>query len=109
MIKSVAISAASMGNNTLVAAVTGKIIRVLSFVLVGGGTVTAKFQSAASGTDLTGAMSLVAASVVTSPPPVFTSAGLQGQFECNVSELLNLNLSSGVQVSGYLTYQLITA
>ncbi len=109
MINSVKISAATMGDNTLVAAVTGKIIRVLSYNIVSAGSLTAKFQSAASGTDLTGAMSMVVGVPNTSPPPVFTSAGLQGQFECVVGELLNLNLSAGTQVSGYLTYQLITA
>lgn len=92
------ISASSNGDNTLIAAVTGKKIRVLSYVLVSNGTVNAKFQSGASGTDLTGLLYEVANSGV--------SAGYNpvGHFETAVSTLLNLNLSAGTAVGGHITY-----
>ena len=93
-----AISAAATPNNTVVAAVAGKKIRVLGFMLVGAGAVVAKFQSGAGGTDLTGAMTLAAGTSIGVPP---FSTGL---FETAVATLLNLNLSGAIQVSGFLVY-----
>lgn len=96
--KFAAIAASSSGNNTLVAAVASKKIRVLSFTLVGSGTVNAKFQSGAGGTDLTGLFYMTAysgASVTYSPV---------GHFETASNTLLNLNLSAATAVGGHLTY-----
>lgn len=95
------IDCAGNGNNTLVAAVAGKKIRVRSYVLMAGGTVNAKFQSGASGNDLTGAFPLTAQAGISAP-----EAG-DGQFETDVGSLLNLNLSGAVQVSGHLRYSLL--
>lgn len=95
--KFAAISASSSGNNTIVAAVPGKKIRVLSYVLVGTTAVTAKFQSGAGGTDLTGAMPIGANGVVSAGPD-------EGHFETAAGALLNLNLGSAVAVSGHVTY-----
>lgn len=97
----VAISASSNGNNTLVAADATKKIRVLAYTLVVTTAVTAKFQSAAGGTDLTGAMPFAANGGVSVPfNPV-------GHFETAANALLNLSLGSGVQVSGHLVYVLV--
>lgn len=97
LVKRAVISGAST-NNTVVAAVTGKRIRVLCFALICASTVNVKFQSATS-TDLTGAMPFGANGGIAPP---FNPCG---HFETNVGELLNLNLSSGVQVSGWIDYQ----
>lgn len=89
------------GDNTLVAAVPGKIIRVYNVVLVSSGNVIVRFESNAAGTALTGQMNLSA------------SAGFApgwcavGQFETLEGELLNLELSGAVSVDGWLTYALI--
>ena len=96
--KFAAISASSNGNNTLVAAVTGKKIRVLSYALTSSGTVNAKFQSGASGTDLTGLLYEIANSgIAVAYCPV-------GLFETAAGSLLNLNLTAGTAVGGHLTY-----
>lgn len=92
------VDCASNGDNTLVAAVAGKRIRVLAGVLVAAGTVVAAFQSGASGTALTGAMSLVASSGFTVP---FCPLG---NFQTAAGVLLNLSLDGSVQVSGWLVY-----
>jgi hypothetical protein len=92
------IDAATSGDNTLVAAVTAKKIRVVSLFLVSAGTVTARFESGASGTALTGQMNLVANSGFSLPfNPV-------GWFETGSNTLLNLELSGAVSVDGCLTY-----
>lgn len=92
------IDAASSGNNTLLAAVTDKKIRVLSLLLVAAGTVAARFESAADGTALSGQMNLVANSGFTLPfNPV-------GWFETGSNALLNLELGGAVSVDGCLTY-----
>lgn len=92
------ISASSSGNNTIVAAVTSKKIRVLGYVLVANGAVNVKFQSAAGGTDKTGLLYLAANGGVASN---FSPVGL---FETVAGELLNLNLSGAVAVGGHLVY-----
>ncbi|MCH8236448.1 MAG: hypothetical protein IIC29_10040 [Chloroflexi bacterium] len=75
--------------------------RVIGIHMVAAGAVVARFESAAGGTALTGAMSMI-----TGVP--FTAYNPLGLFEQDViNELLNLELSGAVQVSGWLTYQLI--
>lgn len=96
--KFAAIAASSSGNNTIVAAVTSKKIRVLGLKLIANGTVNAKWQSGASGTDLTGLSYLVVNSGEVLPfSPV-------GWFESASGVLLNLNLSGAVAVGGHLIY-----
>lgn len=92
------VSASTSGNNTLVAAVTSKKIRVLSGVFMSAGTVNATFQSGAGGTGLTGAMPLIANIGFTLPySPV-------GHFESASGVLLNLSLSAAIAVTGVITY-----
>ena len=95
------ISAAGSGNNTVVAAVAAKRIRVIGLCMVAAAAVVARFESDADGTALTGAMSMI----VGVPIEAYNPAGL---FETDVAnELLNLELGGAVQVSGFLTYLLI--
>ncbi len=95
------ISAATNPNNTIVAATAAKRIRVIGIHMVAAGAVVARFESAAGGTALTGVMSMI-----TGVP--FTAYNPLGLFEQDVvNELLNLELGGAVQVSGWLTYQLI--
>ncbi len=95
------ISGATSGNNTVLAAVTGKRIRVIGLCMVAAATVTARFESAADGTALTGVMTMITGVPITAYDPL-------GLFEQDVvSELLNLELGGAVQVSGFLTYLLI--
>ena len=97
-IKYAKIDAASSGDNTLVTAVTGKKIRVVSLVLVSAGTVNVRFESGASGTALTGQMNLIAN----------TGFALNfnpgGWFETAAAALLNLELSDAISVDGSLSY-----
>ena len=97
-VKRAIIDVASSGDNTLVAAVGGKKIRVLSLVLVSAGTVTVRFESGAGGTALTGQMSLVANSGFS------LSHNPHGWFETADNTLLNIELSGAVSVDGCLTY-----
>ena len=95
------VSAATMGNNTLVAAVTGKKIRVLAVVLVAsGGANTVRFESDADGTALTGQMDIA------DNGQLVLSYNGEGWFESDVvSELLNLELSAATAVEGCLVFQ----
>lgn len=97
--KFAAIAASSSGNNTIVAAVTSKKIRVLAYNLIGNGAVNAKFQTGAGGTDLTGLKYIAAAGGGICAPfnPV-------GWFETASGALLNLSLSGAVAVGGELVY-----
>lgn len=92
------IDAATSGDNTLISAVASKKIRVLAVFLIAAGTVTARFESGAGGTALTGQMNLIANTGFVLPfSPV-------GWFETAVNTLLNLELSGAVSVDGSLVY-----
>lgn len=92
------IDAATSGDNTIVAAVTSKKIRVLSLFLVAAGTVNVRFESGAGGTALSGQMNLIANTGFVLP---YNPAGW---FETAVNTLLNIELSGAVSVDGSLTY-----
>ena len=98
VVKRAVIDHAGSGDNTLVASVTGKRIRVYDIVLISAGTVTVRFESGAGGTALTGALTLVAN---TGFAPGFTP---YGHFETAAGALLNLELSDAVSVDGWLVY-----
>lgn len=96
--KYAAINVGSSGDNTLVAAVTAKKIRILQVILVAAGDVNVRFESGAAGTALTGIMALT------------TNSGFEasfcpvGHFETASNTLLNLELSAAVEVDGWLVY-----
>lgn len=97
-----AIAAATAGDNTLVAAVAGKRIRVHSLVLVAsGGANTAALESDAGGTALTGDMDIVDNGQLILPH------NPAGWCQTVAGELLNLELSAATAVAGMLTYSLI--
>lgn len=96
----VLINAAS-GDTTLVDAVAGHRIRVLSFVLVPTGNQTVQFQSSTT-TNLTGVMTLLAGT------PLVEGLQREGLFETVAGELLNLETSASTAM-GHLTYCLIPA
>lgn len=93
----VVISAASSGNNAIVAALASKRIKVISYAFVASGSVSAKWRSA--NTDLSGAMPFAANGGV-----ALSSTPQAPLFQCAVNEALNLNLSSAVGVYGHLSY-----
>lgn len=97
-VKYAVVDHAGSGDNTLVAAVTGKKIRVLSLFLVAAGAVTVRFESGAGGTALTGQMSMAANGVLQLP---FND---RGWFETAAAALLNLELGGAVSVDGVISY-----
>lgn len=98
-IKRAVVAATAAGDNTLVAAVAGKQIRVLGLVLVAsGGANTVRLESAAGGTALTGLMDLAADGQLILP----FSVG--GWCETVAGQLLNLELSAATAVGGVLAY-----
>jgi hypothetical protein len=85
----------------LIAAVTGKKIRVLSYLLQPISTVTVTLRnSVTTATLITGAMTYT-----TGANPIQAEFSPVGHFETIVSEGLSLLLGSGVQVSGHIAYQ----
>ena len=97
-LKTAAISVSSSGDNTVVAAVASKRIKVTSFSIQATGTVNCKWKDGAA-TNLTGAYNFQAreglSEAANSPYYLFaTTAG----------NALVLNLSAGVSVVGRVTY-----
>lgn len=97
-VKYAKIDAAASGDNTVVAAVASKKIRVLSLFYLAAGTVTVRFESGASGTALTGQMEHTAQTGVVLPPAE------DGWFETASGQLLNLELSGAISVDGGISY-----
>lgn len=100
-VKHAVIDNATSGDNTIVAAVTGKKIRVLNIVLVSAGSMTVRFESGAGGTALTGQMTVAAGSGFA---PGFDPTG---HFETAASALLNLELSAATSADGWINYILV--
>ena len=90
------IDVASAGDNTIVAAVTGKKIRVLQYALVVAAETTVIWKSGT--TAITGDMTFAANGGISTP---FSPIGL---FETAAGEALVLNLSASNPVSGHLVY-----
>lgn len=95
-----AISAASSGNNEIVAAVAGKKIVVLNYNYLTDGAVTVTWKSAS--TAISGAQAWTAAA----QGETITSANGDGLMETVAGEALNLTLGGAVGVRGRLTYTL---
>ena len=94
------IDVSDLGDNTIVAAVAGKKIRVLSvFLSAIGGLNVVRFESGASGTALTGPMALT-----DTVSHIFGLNGF-GWFETDAGQLLNMELTLALQVGGCLVYE----
>ena len=98
-VKFAVVNASSSGNNTVIAAATGKKFRVLSYVIVTTTAVTAQWASGTSPTALSGAMALGATGGVSAN---FNPAG---HVETAEGEALVLVLGGAIQASGHVTYQ----
>lgn len=102
-VKYAAIGAASSGDNTLVAAVSGKKIRVLSICLIAASGVNLYFTSGAAGTVIFGgstnkiALAANGGFVLPEAP--------DGWMETVVGSALIMNLSGAIAVAGGLLYQ----
>lgn len=92
---------ATSGDNTLIAAVASRRIRVVALFMIAAGTVNVRFEDGAAGTALTGQMNLVVNSGFSLP---YNPAGW---FETSVNTLLNLELSAAISVDGSITYILV--
>jgi hypothetical protein len=95
------IEAASNGNNTIVAAVGGKRIRVLCMDMMASAAVNGKFTDGAGGADLTGlAYMNIGGGLVRPYTP-------HGWFQTSAGNALVLNLSAATAVGGCITYLLV--
>jgi hypothetical protein len=101
-----AIAAASSGDNTIVAAVTGKKIRVQRYEISASGAVNAKWRSGT--TDVTGLLYLAAAGSTADADAADAQAGDDFLFETVAGQALVLNLSAAVAVGGFVDYSLET-
>jgi hypothetical protein len=94
-----AVNAANTGDNTLIAAVAGKRIRVVSYALVASAAMTVIIRDLTANTERA-RFPLAANSGVSYP-------GVTAAFETAVGEGLELNTSAAGFVGGHITYQLV--
>ncbi len=114
LVKHAAISAASSGNNDLLAASTGHVIRVFAIALFGSGTAVSVYlnDSAGSPVALLGDSSnkiLLDKTGASGPAGFVLPFNEGGWFDCTVSTKLQLNLSAAQAVVGTVTYMYIKA
>lgn len=100
-VKTVKVDTAAAGYTKLVTGLANRRVRVTSFALVAGGTVTAKFQEddGTTKTDLTGAMPMVANTQL-----ALAGGGDVPLLQAEDGQDLGLTLSAAVQVSGFVSY-----
>ena|SRR2546425_13379977 len=93
---------ASSGDNAVVAAVSGRKIRVITWTVnnQAGTANSVKFRSAAN--DKTSLKALAANATV-----AFAGSVWGPSFECNIGEALNINLSAATAIGCDVAYQLI--
>ncbi len=94
-------TATSGAGNTIVAAVAGKQIRVVGYVLNALTAVTAQWYTGVSAA-LSGPIALGATGTVACP-----NDHVEGHFETVAGEALKITLGGAVQVSGHVVYKLI--
>jgi hypothetical protein len=101
---SVPINATAAGANTLVAAVPGRRIRVLGFLLDASGGVTVTWQDITPA-NLSGPLTMVSQEPVTVAPIAPAVGGSELYWMITgMSQSLVLNLSAAVAVGGVLVY-----
>lgn len=98
-LKFATIATSSSGATAIVAAVTGKQIKVVGVWLCANGTVNVKWQSAS--TDITGLVYLFQGNGYVLPTG---SPGAAHWFETASGEALNINLSAAIAVGGSIVY-----
>ena len=98
-VKGVIINASTNGDNTIVSAVAGKKIRVVSLFFICAGTTTVRFESGAGGNALTGVMAFTAQTGMVLPH------NEDGWFnDTATGDFLNMELNAAVSVQGALRY-----
>lgn len=100
LLTNAAVSVSSSGDNALVAAIGGQTIRIYRIVLVCEAPVAAKFVDGMAGTDLTGAMPMLAHGSI-----VLESATQEPLFRCSSGNAFVLNLDGAVAVTGFVQYR----
>ncbi len=100
-IKSADINDGSSGDNTIIAAVSGKRIAVLGILLVAVGTVNMEWWDGAAGTKITGDVNAQAREGYVLPVGSPTSFWWIG----TTNTALVLNLSAAIAVDGLVTYR----
>lgn len=98
-IKRATVAANSIGDNTLIAAVTGKKIRVVAAALTVSTAGTVTFESSTGGPSLTGAIHLAVGM------PFVLPYNANGWFETAEGALLNAILSATSGLAGVVHYQ----
>ena len=97
------ITASASGNTVIIAAVPGKKMRILDYLITTNGAVNVTWKSS-GGSSISGILYLGANAVATAVGGYQLAGGLFGLFETLPDEGLTINLSGSVAVGGHITY-----
>jgi len=99
------ISLSTLGDTTVVPAISGYRVRVLGYVISAAGAVSVQFKSGS--TAISGPMSMVAGSNITTHPSASTEQSEMGVVQTNPDEAFVINLSAAVVVGGHVNYKYV--
>lgn len=102
-VKYAVINASASGDNTVIAAVPGKILRLLGYSASAAGAVTATWKSGS--TAISGPMTLSTGSIEFGVFGGGTYMAEYGIMQTAIGQALILNLGGAVQVGGHLVYR----
>lgn len=100
------ISASASGDNTIVAAVSGKRIRVQNYTIIAAGDVSVTWKSGS--TEISGAMPFASNGGAAPGAGGPNATGPDGVLETAGGEALVMNLSGAVLVAGHLRYEVLS-
>ena len=100
------VNSSASGDNTVIAAVDNKRIRVIHYTLGCDQNVDVFFKSGAS-TSITGKIYFAASHSFSAGYGAITPIGMVGMFETNIGEALVMNINGAKTVSGHMTYLVV--
>lgn len=96
------INITTSGDNTIVASISFRMIRVLSYVLTTDTAMTVTWKSGS--TNLSGAMNMPANTSLVIPFGPITPMGLVGSLQTNFDEALIINTDTNGNLTGHISY-----
>ncbi len=100
------VNSSASGDNTVIAAVDNKRIRVIHYTLGCDQNADIYFKSDGT-TNLTGKIYFSASSSFSAGYGAITPIGMVGMFETNIGEALVININGAKTVSGHITYLVV--
>jgi hypothetical protein len=102
------VNISASGDNVVLAAVPGKILRVLNVVLIPAAAVVIKFTDGLAGAVLAGPMTVQPQGIWPGYLQPWAAGGTLSNFDTSPGNALVINLGAAIQVGGFIGYTIIS-